>query len=1161
MTTGVRDLETGAGAPLYFVCYARAERDLVSKVEAKLAARRRRGELDVWRDVRNLDVWEKFTPEILAALQRAAGAIVVVSDAWYRSDYIHDYEWPTILARKEQESRFGIFLLAFNDLDSNDPLRARNFVNDLHRELLLGCSDAVRDGVLTRLSDLIGEHARSHRQQTGDAPTPTVTRVEPVASAVEDPPDAYPAGVLDGVPELPEQFVEPDELEALSAQVAAGGVTAITGLQGEGGTGKSVLAAAVARQTAHLFSGGAHWVTVGEHATSEDVRRLQAGLVASFGGEPERAPQDITEGKEMLAAALARRAVLIVVDDVWHPWQARAFDTARPGGMTRVLFTTRFPEALPAGSATAHMARLGLAEATAFLGRLPSGVPPAMEDLSAVLDAAGGLRLALAVLAATASVEGSWAPVLSRLGGLAVRFGYGDDASSAQKALFVALDTLDADDRRLAGTLGAFPADTAIPVDLLAELWDVPRSRANRLVDGLAAKDLVARADDRLVLHDHVHDFLVLQARTPASEVHLKLWELTQQKLRRGWPAFADDEPYLWDHLAWHACRAGLNRRTLWEFVSDLEWLAERIRRQGPAAAEQDVGQVCDTTALTDAAPLSRLRRVLRHGGLFDAAGAGASLEVSLAAWADVVGLGHPTERLVHSGSLPVPSSALLKTLRGHSSEVWGVALSSQDRFLATSSEDSTVRIWDTRTGESALTLTGHGKQVWGVAFSGDDRRLATAGADGTARLWDSGTGRVVRTLAGHTGEVWGVAFSRDDRRLATAGADGTARIWDVSTGEPVLTLNAQAGLICRVSFSHDGRRLATASADGTARVWDTSEGTLVLSVTGHAGPVFDVNFSRDGRLLATAGEDGTARIWDALTGAPLRTLTGHANRVWGADFSRDGRRLATAGEDGTARIWDADTAEPMLVLAGHTNPVHGVLFSSDGRRLATVGGDGTARIWNADTSKPDSGPVGPASEVHDVVFSPGYARLATAGGDGTARIWDTSTGKPVLTLTGHASPVWGVALSSDDRLVAAASEDRTARIWDALTGAPLRTLTGHTSHVWDVSFSYDRRLLATASEDETARIWDTGTGEQLFVLTGHTGPVWEVAFSSDDRRLVTSGSDGTARIWDTRNGEPVLVTAGRHGHRVGCRLQLRRPVFRYRERRRHGPDLGQPHG
>jgi WD40 repeat protein len=259
----------------------------------------------------------------------------------------------------------------------------------------------------------------------------------------------------------------------------------------------------------------------------------------------------------------------------------------------------------------------------------------------------------------------------------------------------------------------------------------------------------------------------VLESRAPTSDVHLQLWELAQEKRRRGWGAFADDSPYLWDRLAGHASRAGLNRRTLWVFVSDIDWLAQRIRRQGASAAEQDVGRVCDATALSDMAPLSGLRRVLRHGGLFEAASVGASLEISLTAWTDVVGLPHRARRRLRGGSLPVPSPGWLQTLRGHSSESWGVAFSRADRRLITCAEDGTTRIWDTCTGQSLSTITGHGKQVWRLAVSRDDRLLATAGADMIARLWDTETGVLVRTLPKHRGAVWGVAFSHDAQRLA----------------------------------------------------------------------------------------------------------------------------------------------------------------------------------------------------------------------------------------------------------------------------------------------------------------------------------------------------------------------------------------------------------
>lgn len=1120
-----------AQMPLYFVCYSRKQKMLVEKIEAKLDARCRRGEMDVWRDERNLDCWERFTPAILDALNRAVGAIVVFSDDWSSSNYIQDHEWPAIVTRHQQNPSFKIFPLAYNRLAADDPLAMQNFINP---RPLKGARSDVRDTVLTRLSELIGEHARSlSAQPVSSTPAALVGAVptrQPSAPAGSDEPSpGGQAAVLDGVPTLPENFIEPAELAVLSAQLAGGSVTAISGVQGEGGTGKSVLAAAIAHRTAHVFSDRVFWVTVGEHATSEDVRRMQADLLGRLGTSVDQAPRDVSEGKAKLAAALVGQAVLVIIDDIWHPWQGRAFDIAPAGGQARVLFTTRYPESLPAGSTTTQMARLGRADSETFLDRLSRDVPFGAEDLPAILDAAGGLRLALAVFAATAKVEGSWDPVLTRLHGLSVRFGHGDDASSAQKALFVALDTLDTDDRRLVLELGAFPPDALIPPDLLADLWDVSHAEVEAVVGRLAAKDLVVWADNQLSLHDHVHDFLVLQAEVPASDIHLKLWELAVDKCRTGWGAFADENEYLWDRLTWHACRAGINSKTLQELASDLEWLAERIRRQGASAAEQDVGQICERTALDEMAPLSQLRRVLRHGGLFEATGAGDGLMISLQAWADSIGLGSRPTRRLHCGSLPVPSPALLQTLRGHSSETWGVAFFKDGRRLATCSEDRTARIWDIRTGQTLFVLVGHTRQVFHLALSSDDRLLATSSADETTIVWDTATGGIVQRLAEHTHQVWGAAFGDDSNRLATCSEDGTARLWDVGAGESLLTMDGGSKPVWDVALRRDGGRIATAGAAGTVCVRDGLSGEVLWSVAGHFGPARTVAIHPSGSQLLSGGDDSAARIWDLETGAEIKTFVGHSNPVWTVDFSPDGRYAATASDDSSARVWEV-AGESQLVLTGHSSSVHGVAFSADGKRIATVGGDGTTRIWDAAVDRSNAGPAGLPSKVNDVALNADDTRVLAAVGDGTVRMWDTTTGQPIQTFRGGDAPMWGASWSPDERLIAGSSEDCAARIWDANSGEQVALLNNHTHQVWDVSFSYDGSVLATVSEDATARIWDTASGEELFVFEGHGGRIWEVNFSSDDRWLATGGDDGTARIWDMDSRKEFRVLEGHGG-------------------------------
>jgi WD40 repeat protein len=85
-------------------------------------------------------------------------------------------------------------------------------------------------------------------------------------------------------------------------------------------------------------------------------------------------------------------------------------------------------------------------------------------------------------------------------------------------------------------------------------------------------------------------------------------------------------------------------------------------------------------------------------------------------------------------------SGTLLRQLEGHEAAVTGVAFSPDGAFLASSSRDGTVRIWDFATGKERRCFRGHDGAVLCVAFSPDGRTVASGGSDTTILLWDVGT-------------------------------------------------------------------------------------------------------------------------------------------------------------------------------------------------------------------------------------------------------------------------------------------------------------------------------------------------------------------------------------------------------------------------------------
>jgi WD40 repeat protein len=92
------------------------------------------------------------------------------------------------------------------------------------------------------------------------------------------------------------------------------------------------------------------------------------------------------------------------------------------------------------------------------------------------------------------------------------------------------------------------------------------------------------------------------------------------------------------------------------------------------------------------------------------------------------------------------------RALKGHSTPVRSLDITSNGQWAITGCWGRIVRVWDLDEGVERWALRGHGGIVSSVAISDDGRFGVSASEDGTARLWNLETGSPIATF---TGEGW----------------------------------------------------------------------------------------------------------------------------------------------------------------------------------------------------------------------------------------------------------------------------------------------------------------------------------------------------------------------------------------------------------------------
>lgn len=301
--------------------------------------------------------------------------------------------------------------------------------------------------------------------------------------------------------------------------------------------------------------------------------------------------------------------------------------------------------------------------------------------------------------------------------------------------------------------------------------------------------------------------------------------------------------------------------------------------------------------------------------------------------------------------------------LPGHRADVRSLALSSDDRMLASACNGS-LKIWNVKTQSCIRTLEcGY---ALSSSFLPGDKIVVVGNRNGVLELFDIASSTLIDTVKAHDGAIWTLHVHPDGKSIATGSADKSAKFFNfevVQAEAPGTTRTIPrfklvhtrtlkvADDVLSLRFSPDSRLIALSLLDNTVKVFFVDSLKLFLNLYGHKLPVLNMDISFDSKMIVTCSADKNIRLWGLDFGDCHKAFFAHQDSIMQVAFiphnqDGNGHHFISASKDRIVKYWDGDKFEQIQKLDGHHGEIWALAVSRTGEFIVTASHDKSIRVW-----------------------------------------------------------------------------------------------------------------------------------------------------------------------------------------------------------------------
>ncbi|XP_017415072.1 transcriptional corepressor LEUNIG_HOMOLOG isoform X4 [Vigna angularis] len=284
-----------------------------------------------------------------------------------------------------------------------------------------------------------------------------------------------------------------------------------------------------------------------------------------------------------------------------------------------------------------------------------------------------------------------------------------------------------------------------------------------------------------------------------------------------------------------------------------------------------------------------------------------------------------------------------VSSIRKSNSKVVCCHFSSDGKLLASAGHDKKVVLWNMETLQTESTPEEHSLIITDVRFRPNSTQLATSSFDTTVRLWDAADPTFsLQAYSGHTSHVVSLDFHPKKNDLFCSCDDNNEiRIWNINQYSCSRVFK---GGSTQVRFQPRVGQLLAAASGSLVSLFDVETDRQMHMFQGHSADVHCVCWDTNGDYLASVSQE-SVKVWSLASGECIHELNSSGNMYHSCVFHPSYSTLLVIGGYQSLELWNMVENRCMTIPA-HECVISALAQSPVTGMVASASHDKSVKIW-----------------------------------------------------------------------------------------------------------------------------------------------------------------------------------------------------------------------